>query len=269
MGWGRSVVGAIAGTLIPACTLVTNLDGLAGDPPVAPETGTEGSTGDTGGPDVVTADAVDSAPDAGSFCTAGHTFCADFDEGALSLGWTRQHVDAKAAIELSTAHFTSPTSSFHASVERRAANDLENALLGKELTGSWRRLVVAFDVLIEGPAWQSGDSNAAFLAVYFDGTGPTNEIYFPVGNGYAQVTGPGMNIPIDAPPVDRFFHVRLDIEPGVGVSVEVNGKAYQGTPSAFVGGPGLKTVINLGITGYNAPVPAFSAFYDNVVIDQQ
>ena len=187
----------------------------------------------------------------------------------LSLGWTRQGVDAKAAIELSTAHYTSPTSSFHASIARRAASDLENAFLGKDLTGPWKRLVVAFDVRIERPAWQSGDSNAAFVAVFFDGTGPTNQLYFPVGDGYAQLTGPGIDIPIDPTPLDRFFRVRLDIEPGVGVSVEVNGKKYQAKLSAFVGGPGLKTVVNLGITGYNAPVPAFSALYDNVVIDQQ
>ena len=50
MVWGRSFVVAIVGIAVPACTLVTNLDGLAGDALVVPEAGADGSAGDAGGP---------------------------------------------------------------------------------------------------------------------------------------------------------------------------------------------------------------------------
>jgi hypothetical protein len=266
----RSVLllAAFASAVVAACSIVTDLSGLSGG--AVTDGGTEsGSPTDApSGDGTVTTDAGTDASDAARLCSQPHEFCTDFDDGALADGWTSANVDPKGAIERSTARSASAPASFHATIARRAAGDIEYALLTKSLPGPWKRTVIDFDMLLEAPAWQADDINAAFLAVYFsDSSGPQASFYMPVGPGYAQVTGPSANLQLDPVPLGRFFHVHLDIVPGASVSAIIDGKSYSGSTAAL-SGTGTRTDLDLGITGYNAPVPEFSVYYDNVVVDR-
>jgi hypothetical protein len=205
---------------------------------------------------------------AGRFCTGGHVFCADFDVGGLADGWSGDNVAASGIVERSTTQSVSAPASFHAQLPRRAAGNLAYALLYKSFFGAWRRTVFDFDMLLETPDWQSGDINAAYFEFGFrEANQSAATYYFVIGNGYTQITGPTLNMVIDPVPLGRFFHVHVDVTPGGALAATVDGKAYSGV-AAPISGTAARTDLNIGITGYNAPVPGFSVFYDNVVVDQ-
>lgn len=252
---------------VTACSLTTDLNGYAGELPLLSSEGGDDAGLDARAEATGPSETGGDAPiDAGPFCTDGHSLCADFDQGELLDRWTRDENDAKASSELSTAHFVSPGRSFRASIARRASGDLENALLVKDTLGIWRPTVLDFDFYLAHPDWKAGDINASFVSVSFSGMSAEATVFWTIGDGYSQLTAPGMNIAIDPPPYDTFIHVHLDIIPSKSVDAVINGKTYHGNMSATAG-PGQITVLALGINGFNAPVPAFSAFYDNVVLD--
>lgn len=266
------VTAVVAVWVIAACSLTTDTSGLSTPDVAAADGGPEASVTTDAAGDRDAAGATDGGADAsadgGGLCAASHDLCATFDQGALMDGWDGSQVDTKAAIERSTTRAASAPASFHATIERRAAGDLEYALLTRVLPGAWKRTVIDFDMQLDSALWNAGDINASFIAVEFqDGTGSPFVVYFPIGDGYAQITAPSLNLELGPVPLDRFFHVHLDIVPGTSVTAVVAGKTYSGATAPLVGtGTGIR--ISLGITGYNAPVPALSVYYDNVVIDR-
>jgi len=268
------LVAALPALALAACSLVTNFDDLAsGGAAGADAGGGADATTDVG---VDAAVAPDGSGEAGAdsaappFCSGTHAFCADFDEGSLLDGWTTKQVDALGMIEQSGVRYVSPGASFHSFLPRRAAGDIENAVLVKYLPGVWKRTVVDFEFFLERPDFQASDINAAFLQITFagNGSGSGQTLYFTIGEGYSHISMPGALIEAGEARYDGFVHVHLDIQPGTALSATLDGKTYQGTPSAISGGPGTRTELYFGITGYNAPVPAFSAYYDNIVVDQ-
>ena len=187
----RTLLGLVFFLWVPACSLVAGLSGLVG--PGADDAGAEGGVDDSGG-----ADGAQGSSDGGAhldaeaaapFCSvdAGRYLCADFDEGALATGWGSSHQDPRASIGLSTTRYVSPSASFHATIDRRAALDLEYALLEQKVTAPWRRTVMDFDIFLEQPAFQGGDVNAALLAIDFQGGSSALTVYLTYGQGYCQV----------------------------------------------------------------------------------
>jgi hypothetical protein len=262
-------MGLLATGLAGACSLTTDLGGLSTTDATdaSPEAGSSRDASGDGEASVVAEGGSDSSADAG-LCGQAHDLCATFDEGALADGWTSSRADAKGVIERSTARAASAPASFHATLAERGAGDLEYALLTKSLAGAWKRTVIDFDMLLDPPAWKAGDINASFIAVDFrDANGSQFSVYFPIGDGYAQVTAPSLNLQLDPVPLGTFFHVHLDIVAGTSVTAVIAGKTYSGA-TAPLAGTGTSVVLDLGITGYNAPVPALSVYYDNVVVDR-
>jgi hypothetical protein len=237
------LVSALPALGLAACSLVTNFGDLASGGPVDAGAGGTDAATDAPADAVVPEDApadglVESAP--APFCSGrSHAFCADFDEGSLLDGWTRMQVDPLGTIEPSTLHFVSPKTSFHSFLPRRAAGDKEDAVLVKDLPGAWKHTLFDFDMFLARPDFQTGDINAAFLQLTFagSGTGSGQTFYIPIGDGYSQVTGPGMIIQLSEAHYDELVHFHLDVRPGTSVSVTVNGRPVPRDPLGDHGRP--------------------------------
>ena len=192
----RLAVGVVGTLLLStgvACSLLTDLNGLAsGAPPTAVTDGgplTDGAPADDGGVGGQDS-AVDGTPgsDGGvtpvDFCAGTmHAFCADFEDADPFAAWTQKYVDLGTTGTLSTTHATSPSHSFFATTPARAASTPNvGAVLEQRFSRPWRRIVVELDIYEDQPAWTAGDVNAGILSV--ETQSGTN------GKAWFLVTGP-------------------------------------------------------------------------------
>jgi hypothetical protein len=119
---------------VTACSLLTSLDGLH----AASDASTDSSANDSSSVDVFldASDAGDTAD--GPFCQThpGHTFCADFDEGSLTAGFTSVVDMGVGATALDNNDRSSPPASYEAVFDASAVSQCNEALLEKNLTNN-------------------------------------------------------------------------------------------------------------------------------------
>jgi hypothetical protein len=211
---------------------------------------------------------ADAKADAGRFCTsAPHAFCADFDQGALADGWDDTYQDFNSTLVLSTKRALSAPGSASITMPRRESGaSAAYATLIKRFTG-WKRIVIDFDAYIEAPTFLSGDVNSGMLTIEsYSEPNQNVGIAVSVGEVYTTVGNPGTASNGAPLSWDRWFHVHFDVTPTKSFSAVIDGQAFAGTWSATMG-TDPKTIIGIGVAGYNKPAPEFRFYYDNVTID--
>lgn len=222
----------------------------------------EGSTPDTGTGDVVQSDSGK------RFCQSSvHAFCADFDDGvALKDAWDMQF-DVGSAAAISTKQASSAPNSAFITMARREANaPTAYGVLNKVFTG-WARTVVDFDAYIEAPAFLSGDVNSGIVTISFY-SDPNIDVGVAVsaGDGYVTVGTPGTPGSGKQMPNGRWFHLHFDVDPKSSLSAKIDDEIFKDTWTSSAGS-NPRTVVSIGISGYNRPAPAYNVYYDNVTID--
>lgn len=247
-----------------ACSLFTDLSGFSENGP-----STEGGPnppGPEGGSEAAAADAEAGTEAGPSFCsTQTQTFCADFESGELLTGWTKKTADTIGALALSDTRSLSPRRSLFAMLPRRNQGEPPSRVtLDKLFEGPFKRVVVEFDVYLEGAEWLVGDINSAMVGIEFFSSLPGNAVFLSIGKEYANLNDTfGVALPND-----RWVHGKIDVDQPAGKVVAKVGMqpyAFAFTPKPAGATPAIS--ISVGINGFNAPVPRFAAYYDNVTVD--
>lgn len=257
---------AAAVALLPACSFLTDLDGFAVPlsevPPDAaappPETRGDAKT-----------DAV--APEAGgSFvCSRKHTLCEDFDTPTALSTWERE-LDPQGALSLATAPVLSPPSALHATLPRRPNEDVDrSANITREWPRAWARIVAEMDVYLEPPAWQQDDVNVALATLELTSAGAKRVAFLIIGERYTEVGTASMGYAAgpETFPTNRWVHVAMDLDPKGLITASFDGKVSTHEFAPVQAGDAPVIRFHVGLTGYNTPAPAISAYYDNVTFD--
>lgn len=203
------------------------------------------------------------------FCTqSSHTFCADFDEGDVLLGWSSNQVDTDGTLGLSTSNALSSPAAAHMTMARRGSSaPTENATISKGFA-AWQRIVTDVDVYLVAPAWQQGDVNSGFFTMGFYSSATSDAMALSIGANYVTVGAPGgVSSNGTTFPTDQWVHVHVDVDPAGTFSMTIGTQSFQKTFPAMDGTGSPHMYVNLGISGYNEPAPAFDVSYDNVTID--
>ncbi len=218
---------------------------------------------------------ADAAPSFESPCKLGtHFLCADFDQTTFEE-FTRTRADSTGAVTVSSVLAASPPRAMRSTFSRRASSANDGAARAeKEITG-WKRVRVAFDVRVEAPEWKSGDRPITLATIVLNSTKEyTGTALFldETGSSFSVESLPSETRYVATPapfPTGRFFHVDLDFDADKGnVVLAVDGKTTSRpfTPIKPTGASQLTTV-TVGATLFDAPTPAVTTTYDNVVID--
>lgn len=218
---------------------------------------------------------ADAAPSFESPCKLGtHFLCADFDQTTFE-DFTRTRADSTGAVTVSSVLAASAPRAMRSTFARRASSANDGAARAeKEITG-WRHVRVGFDVQVETPEWKSGDRPLTLATIVLssskESTG-TALFLDETGSSYSVESLPSETRYVSTPtpfPIGRFFHVDLDFDADKGsVTLVVDGKsATRAFPSIKPTGASPLTTITVGATVFDAPTPAFTTTYDNVVID--
>lgn len=209
----------------------------------------------------------------------GVLFCADFESGAVDTGWDDRHEEQGGAVSLDTTIGAGSPRSARAAVA--AVSSPAYAALVKKLPGEWRPTTIELDVFLAAPAFASESSNIALAHVAFIGDAAAesqaNTLYVSLGVETQRVTvsiqSPDFQqLFSDAPfPYDRWVHVALDVDPGakvaelrLGADTVIHG-SFSSTLAAG-NRPSPTARVTLGLLGFNAPVPATTVNFDNVVL---
>lgn len=213
--------------------------------------------------------------DAGTlpFCDqAKHALCDDFDrDQEPSPDWSHATVTASSQSSITKTRAVSPPASLRCSTPSLATDAaIEYASLVREHPGPWRRVVVELDANVERPAWQTGSSNLGLVCIgLYSGA---NEIegscmsFSSLGSGLSWPGGGGRS---DAPiPYDTWFHVRIDFDPTTGrVAAQIGDAAITGAFAPMDASADPEILVQVGLQAYNKPVPAVTAYVDNVTVD--
>ena len=291
------------GLTLAACEVLTDLGGLTGG--VAPDGGEGGvdampvmGTTDAKGDQAAEANAeaavdarveagtdapFDAAKDSGtvSFCMGQpttHYLCADFDEGALTAGWTGMDLAGAGAVALDTLAWKSPPASL-ASTVPTASGTTNSARLAMDLPSTpFTTVHLEFDVDLKLALSTPADGEDEPFAIHQVTT--DNAYYgvvFRVNSLGAYVTytartdagGPGTTLSSLALP-SGWFHVTLDevVAPGPTGSITVkfnNQTAIQVSGIVTLTASYARSYIDFGM--YDLQGKAGSANFDNVIID--
>ena len=146
-------------------------------------------------------------------------------------------------------------------------------VLHKTFGMSWRRTVVAGDVYLETPAWQSGDSNFCTIAVLMNSTTQnTGTVFFFAQNDAAATIehlpdSPARYLPVNRIPYLAWTHVVVDFDPAGHIHYDIGGKTFDRDFAAATQGASRFLDIEIGAINFNSPVPAMDVRWDNVTID--
>lgn len=220
------------------------------------------------------------APDASrsDVCAGAHTFCADFDEGALLRGWDMFEVDPAGQGELDTTTFLSAPASAHLYVPA-GSPACGRAELRKALDGTHAKVRLTFDVKKGSTA---GDFGAFFAARVHMGpcaldvgalasSGPDTPIVYiePDATGNNGTTVP-MSRGI---PDGVWSHVVIDLDASAGkIVVTIDGVVALDSStlgkSPWAGCPTSGTVaVDVGPHCVNASKPLADTRFDDVFVD--
>ena len=246
----------------------TPADGSLGDGALGGDTNAivDAASGADARSDAATADAaVEASP-----CTASHAFCADFDHGGVSLGWTTTTNDTPGTLALDDLALSAP----HAMRTMRPQPTVGAVtLFQKQLVMGWRRVILQADIYLSAPAWQPGDVNIGLMEVSFDSdTVHSGTLYF-IDPVHAEGTIEHLPdtaeryLPVDAPSPARWVHMLVDFDPAGHVHYEVDGVSFDRTFAAVTPGPNPAIYVGVGALQYNMPAPAVDVRFDNVFAD--
>lgn len=268
----RRILLAAAVAATTGCSLLVSTSGLTSDgsPPPSQADAAEGGTTD-GPPPAIEAGTPDAPADvdAGppSPCKGTHAFCDDFDRtNAPESGWSSTSVTPGVATMsiVDDRAVSAPRALFTKLPRREPAGAVQYAVLEKTLSGSFSKAIISWDMFVVRPAFQNGDINVGVGC--FSGRVDNTRGYgcMSIGADYASLMG----ATIGPFPWDRWVHMELTMPADGAPSVRVdNGTTETGNYEieASVGSPELR--IDLGLHGYNRPAPAFTVYYDNLVVD--
>jgi hypothetical protein len=201
------------------------------------------------------------------FCMPGaHAFCADF-EGADALAiFTSPYVDPTGKLEVSTTQAKSGTQSLFTFLPRRETQKT-NVVIFKEIDTAWRRTIVELDMYLDPAAWQQGDVNAALLEVGFVSDAGGTAFFVIAGPSYASLAGGGTPDTLGSPlAYSKWMHVRADVTT-TQFQVNIDGSVRTHAVNVPAGSTNPRFEVAVGITGFNAPVPALGVYYDNLTVD--
>jgi hypothetical protein len=161
-----------------ACMLTTNFDGIVGT-----------DAGDSGGSE----GGADGGSDA-RFCKSqSHTFCADFDEGSLLLGWENSGPEPGSDEQLDLDASVSPPGSFLALANVNGDGGPSGVVLLKHFPQAITTITLGADMRVDSCPSNAGDLN---LLLIFTGASSTQQLvleavtgnlfliqYFPLDGG--------------------------------------------------------------------------------------
>ena len=250
---------------LTGCGLFPSLDGLSGADAALDAAIDQDAMSNVDGDATSESEAEASAP----FCASSstHTFCADFDEGSATAGWSSTQVDPDGALSLSTSTFTSSPASLRATMARRSSSSPgEYATVDEKVTG-WPHVVVDFDVYLEPPSFQNGDINSGIMSLsYFSGSVNASAT-ISVGASYITVGTLGAPINGTPMPTSTWLHVHFDVDPQGTFDAKIGAQTFHQTFAALTPGTSPVLFLELGVLGFNQPAPAYAVQYDNVTMD--
>lgn len=218
---------------------------------------------------------VTSNPDVAvpSPCAAGtHELCADFDDGGVSAAWNQAGSQHPAGtLSQSTEHATSSPHSLSVTqmAQSGGAGEIRNCV-ESNILGNFTRAIVELDVWIDPPAWQSGDRDKGLvvLDMYSDSNRYGTVLFVDQAGTFSSLEGPSPEYH-DVPPIPpgAWVHVKLDYKLSGTLDVDIGGAKVQHTFAAATLGNNPRVALAVGLHGFNWPAPAFSVYYDNVVLD--
>jgi hypothetical protein len=259
----------VLGTALGACSLLTDLSGYSEDAGAPADASTDADGGTTAPPDGATGTDAAATPDAARFCVPNaHTFCADFEDGDVMTGWSRNEIAPEGSLSASTARFVSPSHALLTTMDRRAADaPPAYAQLTKTFDG-WHKVAIDLDLFVEPPAWQLGDVNSGFFVVFFYADGVEFGVAMSLGELYITFGTPASSSPQDNKPLPfgSWVHLHAVVSPSA-LDATVGSVPFTSSWSPPAAAANARMSVQLGIAGYNRPAPAFRAFYDNVTVD--
>jgi hypothetical protein len=206
-------------------------------------------------------------------------FCADFDEGSLSLDWTPPtHSSNGGSLTLDTSVAKSQPASAHAAIPAFGPDGGgQEEFLEKDLSTPWREATLDFDFYAEGL-----EGNGVTLAVFqFDGNEQLGALLtLATGQNRIQLVGTptasgsgwlydAYDYPDSGP---TWIHVQLDVLPatngGGKIAISINGSLIDNwTGLSFDSDPGSDRLsTQIGLSRYGSFTPAVNVHYDNVVV---
>jgi hypothetical protein len=218
---------------------------------------------------------TDAAPSFESPCKLGtHFLCADFDQKTFE-DFTRTRADSTGAVTVTSTLAASAPRAMRSTFDRRASSANDGAARAEKEIAGWKHVRVAFDVQVEPMEWKSGDKPLTLATIVLNSTNEYTgtALFLEATHSSYSVE----SLPTDkrydftpAPfPIGRFFHVDIDFDADKGsLTLVVDGKSTtRSFPPIKPTGTSQGTAITVGATAFDAPTPAFTTTYDNVVID--
>ncbi len=262
---------ALGSSALFACSLLTPLDGLAGDAAddAAPPRDGAASDPDSGG----RTDAADGGDGAvGSFCaSAGGDFCADFDDGGRDVGWTKTDLRGVGTFDLDPNAKSAPWS-LRATWPRADVGTDKFQQLEKVWQGAARPTTIDFDLFVAPIAWAGGDLAFTIMELYFDKPEKLGAqiLMTPAGWDLAALTPTRSTASSTTPlPVGVWSHLRLETDPassGGSVRAYLDGTlALEKNGLSFTQNP-TEMQLWIGLGAANTPIPAADVRYDNVLV---
>jgi hypothetical protein len=268
LSWLAAVAAAFV-ALLQACSFLVSTSSLTSDTADATDTG-EASV-------VVDGSDEGIAPDAGKdggerFCLREkHDFCEDFDgpdaSAAGSDDW-RTGADPPAMVTISTEQSASAPAALAATTPRLPADaGKPYASMFREFSGPWRRTVFQYDVFVVRPLWQSGDVNFGSFCMALRSDGQSNGPCMSFGEAYSNVGLDGEYANGNAMQTGRWVHVKVDLDPSGNLEVDLGEQVMTLQFVPYHPNANPRTGFEVGILAYNAPVPDFHVYVDNVTVD--
>jgi hypothetical protein len=234
-----------------------------------------------GGSDATDAPTADAGSDSATWCTGQgtHTFCADFDEGALLTNWTGPYVTDGGSIGLDPTAYTSAPNSFRATSAALPDGGQAHAALVRDFTETPLAVHLAFDLRVDALSTTGAETEAAALVFLV----PSGEQPYSMQlNLVESKTELGEQIPVDggftyighalsmSPPIGQWVRVTIDCllaAPNRTVTVSLGGSVvldHQPLDSRYIAGRAEFLIGDLYTPG---PSSGTTVHYDNVIFD--
>ena len=129
-------------------------------------------------------------------------------------------------------------------------------------------MVVDFDLFLEAQDWQAADSNSAVFSVVMLSDTGEQATHLTISESSASVgvkVGPAAHGRKLA--TDRWVHVQYDVTPDVRVRADIDGEVHDVAMRAVSRSGNERTLLMLGVNGFNDPTPEFRVYVDNVTVD--
>jgi hypothetical protein len=205
------------------------------------------------------------------------TFCADFDRGVVTEGWTSSDVSSGATLEFNRQAYTSSPQSLRSKVPAGTGANSVASVVKKSLVSTLGRSVLEFDCNVSSIGTTSGEWILQIARLERNGTDEAVGIFARSTGNWSVIFGIGA-VPVlfdlPAPPkYGRFVRISLDVvwSPTAGSAhlafdgVQVLAK--DGITTAQK--PATKTIdLVIGLVDADGSTPPSVVSFDNVTLQQ-